>query len=102
MSGIQFTEMADSYYYIIQELNDLVFTINQVNGFQSEEETGYCRDKPDITRSNFINLDTKGKLTHGYTDVSIEKSKQQKKRMFRFLLPMARYRPLSNLWIWEN
>lgn len=36
--------------------------------------------KPDITRSNFINLDTKGKLTHGYTDVRALKKASSKKK----------------------
>ncbi|QUY58103.1 acetoacetate decarboxylase (ADC) [Chryseobacterium arthrosphaerae] len=36
--------------------------------------------KPDITRSNFINLDTKGKLTHGYTDVRALKKVSSKKK----------------------
>lgn len=36
--------------------------------------------KPDITRSNFINLDTKGKLTHGFTDVRALKKASSKKK----------------------
>jgi hypothetical protein len=36
--------------------------------------------KPEIVRSNFINLDAKGKLTHGYTDVRALKKASSKKK----------------------
>lgn len=35
--------------------------------------------EPEITRSNFINLNTKGELTHGYTDVRALKKASSKK-----------------------
>jgi len=35
--------------------------------------------EPEITRSNFINLNTKGELTHGYTDVRALKKESSKK-----------------------
>lgn len=36
-------------------------------------------DEPEITRSNFINLNSKGELTHGYTDVRALKKASSKK-----------------------
>lgn len=39
-----------------------------------------AESKPDVVRSNFINLDAKGKLTHGYTDVRALKKATSKKK----------------------
>lgn len=39
-----------------------------------------AESKPEIVRSNFINLDAKGKLTHGYTDVRALKKATSKKK----------------------
>jgi len=37
-------------------------------------------NEPEIVRSNFINLDAKGRLTHGYTDVRTLKKASSKKK----------------------
>lgn len=43
--------------------------------------------KPEIVRSNFINIDAKGKLTHGYTDVrALKKATSKKKEDVKLIL----------------
>lgn len=39
-----------------------------------------ANDEPEVVRSNFINLDAQGQLTHGYTDVRALKKASSKKK----------------------
>jgi hypothetical protein len=63
--------------------NNLTFNYYDAKGNFDFSMSGKKLDiaalKPEITRSNFINLDKQGRLTHGYTDVRAIKKASSKK-----------------------
>lgn len=65
------------------EGENITFTYYDEKGNLDFSMTGkkleITNDKPEITRSNFINLNQKGELTHGYTDVRALKKASSKK-----------------------